>query len=415
MATKDHPAVEQSAAVTLNTIVALAALIGAALGIGYYVWDIAVRVGDLEKAKPDVSQVQSISDLRVRVKRIETSPTTVQLEGLDKEIKSNNDQIDQMMSNISDLKLHMDRIDYASKANFDAISGSSSRTTDLEVNVGQIMDDLAANSTTTTQNLSRIYALEGGVSDLQDRMTKTTEYLASEAYDTVYVFKHTFDFPNPTFDVRGRSDTDEGTASAEAAEAEAEAEAEAAEAEAEAEALACPSEELGVDWTTDDTVDYKGLLDLERRRYQKRLTTFDGSVEFKFYTMRSVPNTIVRQEMTCYKEGNVRMAEAPVVPIMGMESAEDNDDSYGVFKVEHSSLVGFDHSADDIKTYPLKRLPNSEGRQVHRLSATLVDREDNSQDCRRYLVDAAKGELDRCDFQVFVFARMTRHGRKEEG
>ena len=407
MATKDHTAVEQSTAVTHSAIVALAALatlIGAVLAAGYYIWNLAARVGALEKAKSDASQVQpSLSDLSVRMERIEASSTTVQLEGLDKEIKSNDDQIDQMTSSISDLKAHMDRVDEVSKDNTDAISGSLSRTTDLEANVGQIVNDLTANSTTTTRNLSRISVLEGGVSDLQGRMTRTSEYLASEAYDTVYVFKHTFDFPNPTFDVRGRSDTDEGTASAEA------------EAEAEAEALACPSEELGVDWTTDDTVDYKGLLDLERRRYQKRLTTFDGSIEFKFYTMRSVPNTIVRQEMTCYEEGNVRMEEAPVVPIMGMESAEDNDDSYGVFKVEHSSLVGFDHSADDIKTYPLKRLPNSEGRQVHRLSATLVDREDNSQDCRRYLVEAAKGELDRCDFQVFVFARMTRHGPKQEG
>ena len=340
-AAHEKPAAQPSGLAALNTIAALVAVTAATLAAGAYVWRISANV---EQLKGDFQEAN--------IGRI--SANVEQLKGDFQEAN-----IGRISANVEQLKGDFQ------EANIGQLQ--------LAADVKQLKDNFQeAKSTNTKRTLPRIDALEA-------RLSKVSDYLKSETFDTVYVFKHTFNFPNPMFNVTDNE---------------------------EARFLACPSGELDVDWATEE------LLGLERHRYQKELATFDDNIEFKFYTMSNEPKTIIRQEIACYKNEpreneDISISPAPVKVIMQMESAKDGDDSYGIFRVS-ADKMGFDHdNPSDLMTYPLRRMPDTTGRQVHKLAATLVDREhkDGSQrDCYEYKRKAATGELDRCDFEVFVFA-----------
>ena len=233
-------------------------------------------------------------------------------------------------------------------------------------------DSLSGLSTNIHQTLSRVSALE-------TRLSQMSEYVASGTFDTVYVFKHTFDFPKPSFDLERD----------------------------EARDLICTSDELP---TTDE-------LREEKELYRKAIFAFDASVQFKFYTMGQgkdeAVQSMIRQEMACYKRTRRRnetvprerrITQAPVEIQLETESAIYSDDNGGTWSRPYDP--SFDHDDGDSKTYIFSGLPERGGPQVHSLTATIVDREKrpDQEFCQNYEIEVATRRLDRCDLEVFVFA-----------
>ena len=247
---------------------------------------------------------------------------------------------------------------------------SGTRIKDVENQISDMANKLR-------QTVSRVPALETGLPQL-------SEYIASELFDTVYVFKHTFDFPNPSFDIGGD----------------------------EAKALVCPP----IEQSTDD-------LPEERKLYKDELIAFDDDVELKFYTVGQEDTgsvqAIIRQETACYKHiptesdagpavaQDIRITPAPVRILIQAESVGDDNITFST-----PQYLSVDHDDVDSKTFPFRGLPNHAGLQVHSLTAAVSDRNDRTRRfgsrkyCSAYGLKVATRELDRCDFELYVFAHL---------
>lgn len=174
------------------------------------------------------------------------------------------------------------------------LSNTGNRITAVEDRLLDVPSDIS-------QTLSRVPALETALSQLS-------------AFDTVYLFKHTFDFPDPLFNVE-----EEGIANL------------APSSEERASALIC----------TELPATHRLFEEIER--YKRELSTFDNSIELKFYTMGRNEDepvqTMIRQETACYKRTlnedgtprDSRIRPAPVEIRMQAESARDSDDNSGTF------------------------------------------------------------------------------------
>ena len=242
---------------------------------------------------------------------------------------------------------------------------------------------------------SRIDVIERNLTAFNDKLSKVSNYLASETFNTVYVFKHTFDFPNPPFNVS---------------------------TEEEARAIICTLDELHELPTADDDLS-------EKERYKKVLSGFDDSVELKFYTMSNVPpppppaqlsqndarkkpkklpnvlgKTYIRLETACYGGNDIPVTPAPVrLRLEGKSTIDTMNSDIGSVKVSEHKDILFEHINRDLVVRPFVGLGEPVP-QVHSLTATVVDLEGGSKrSCNDYEVKAAAGSLDRCDFEVVVF------------
>ena len=358
----EEPAAKSSIITTLNVVTALIAVTAAALGVGYYIWQLKkgvdeslTRLGVVEAEILDVPSTASIAILRGLISDLESN-TSQRLDTLDTRL-----------------------LDVPSNADIAALEGRLSNAQ------GDAATRLAAVESELT-GLPNIHQLLSRVPALETKLSQLSKYIASETFDTVYVFKHTFDFPKPPLGL-GRN---------------------------EARDLICTTGEP----TTTDRIG-------EEEVFRKELAAFDGSVDFKFYTvgqerddLRRGGNagaegvqTMIRQETACYKrtqEGNetaqdIRITPAPVEIRLQAESAVDRDNNRGTYIQPYNA--SFDHDGGDSKTFRFLGLPNHTGLQVHSLTGTIVDRQDpNRRFCREYEIKVATRELDRCDFEVFVFA-----------
>lgn len=358
----EEPAAKSSIITTLNIVTALIAVTAAALGVGYYIWQLKKGVDE------------SLSRLTVVEEELSDVPSTASiatLEGLISDLPSDTAQrLDALEARILDIPTDADIA--AVEKRLSNVQGDAA--TRLAAVESELID-----LPNIRELLSRVPSLETRLSQLSD--------VPSETFDTVYVFKHTFDFPKPPLGL-GRN---------------------------EARDLICTTGELA---TTD------GLRE-EEEVFRKELATFDGSVDFKFYTVGQERDslgregnagaegvrTMIRQETACYKrtqEGNetgqdIRITPAPVEIRLQAESAVDRDDNRGTYIQPYNP--SFDHDGGDSKTFRFLGLPNHTGLQVHSLTGTIVDRQDpNRRFCREYEIKVATRELDHCDFEVFVFA-----------
>ena len=258
----------------------------------------------------------------------------------------------------------------------------SSLSTGTSEHLNALNDTLSDLSTTTN---GRLKAVNNTLSDLSTttngRLKAVEDQLLHlpnnirQTFDTVYVFKHTFDFPNPAFELERD----------------------------EARDLICTSDKLP---TTDE-------LREEKKLYRKEVVAFDASAQFKFYTMGQEKDkavqTIIRQEMACYNRirrrneivpRERRITHAPVEIQLETQSAIYSDGTWS-----RPYNPSFDHDDGDSKTYTFSGLHEHGGPQVHWLTATIVDREKSDQEfCQDYEIEAATRKLDRCDLEVFIFA-----------
>ena len=326
------PSEKPAVLATLNTILALVGLATAVLAVGIYIWKLDAKVDNV-----------NLAVIGVQEKAIKIPPRITALEYELSKVPSDVGQ------RIAALENGLSRVP----------NDIGQRLSELETRLSEVPD---------------VSPLLKRFPDVETRLSMISAYLASARFDTVYVFKHTFDFPNPMFNIGDDTDF-----------------------------LACPSDTPEVDWQADM------LLDLERKRYQTELAMFDDHIEFNFYTTSDEPTTIIRQEIACYKQEfrtnkETLISPAPVKVRMQIESAADSDDNYGTLVISDAQ-IGFDHEDSDLMTYPLRRKRDAEtDRQVHKLIATLDDREVGEGNCAEYKRQAAAGGLDRCDFEVFVFA-----------
>lgn len=276
---------------------------------------------------------------------------------------------DQYIDNeFAGLKESISRLSTDTSKRFDALNTSlSDLSTSTSGHLKAVNDSLSVLSTSTSGHLK---AVEHQLLHLPNNIRPT--------FDTVYVFKHTFDFPKPSFKLE----------------------------KDEARDLLCTPDELP---TTDE-------LRKEKELYRKEVFAFDARAKFKFYAMGQRrgedKQTMIRQEMSCYKRtrgrneavpSKKRIAQAPVVIRLAPESAIYNDDDGGTWSP--SKDPSFDHDDGDSKAYIFSGLREREGPQVHSLTATIVDRNKSSRErCQDYEIEVATGKLDRCDLEMFVFA-----------
>lgn len=286
----------------INTIVGLVALIGAALSVGYYFFKLDGVVDELSK---------------------EVTPLKAQVDALERKV------------NESDSGL------------------ASTRTAvgQIERELGVVNGGLSELQSTSLGHASRVSTVENEVSNV-------LAYLASRTFDTVYRFKHTFNFPNVTLDIFRDG----------------------------AKYLACPSQN------------------------QQEIVALDDSTEFIFYTGSSALDIRIREEILCYERRrdtnrDIRISPTPVQIEMEMFSDGDGEDS-GESLVKKN--LGFDHDTDgpsDLKVYPIRRNRATHGdRQTHTLSATPSIRTESQERCGTDSIGAPTGELHHCDFEVVVFA-----------
>ena len=366
------PEVEQK---ILNTTVALVVIASATLGAGIYIGTLVANVEKVEEA-----QTSDIPGLVEAVARVEGA-----LKEAEKVMGRVEEGVKETRSAVSDVPGVADvvgRVESTLKEARDAVGrieggvgearSAVSDVLGVAEAVGRVEDGLK-------ETRSAVVRLERGIREVQssarisfDLEEHVSKHLASATSNTayIYVFKHTFDFPNPGFDVP-----------------------------TDAKILACPRAEVDVDREARDW----------EKRYREALDTFKDNIEFRFYTTTNDPPPLIRQEVECYKhsageDDDLRISPAPVKVSMQLESALDDGPNYGRFVAGPRDL-GFDHEEQrDMVSYPL-RTPYRSGRQAHVLTATLADRERRQRgNCRDYRVKAATGDLDRCDLHVFLLA-----------
>ena len=382
MKNEDRKSSRSSPSTVLNIVMTLIAVTTAALSAGYFIGQlnqevaqVPANIAALEERLSKVVQTESDAlEERLSDGQSTAARRIASLEELLPEAQSaTNERIAALESGISDgQSTTARRIASLEELLPETQSATNERIATLESGLSDVQSDAA----------QRIAALESGLSDvrlrvpiLETELSRLSDKLASDTFDTAYVFRHTFDFPNPPFDVD----------------------------EEEARALICRQAERSA---TDEFLDEKEI-------YRKELAAFDDSVDLKFYTMGRGEDgpvqTMIRQETACYKRSSKRgrqddrVTPAPVEIVMQAESAIDRDDNRGVYFQPYNP--SFDHNDGDSKTFPFSGLPNHVGLQVHSLTATVVDRKDpNRRSCKDYEIKAATKELDRCDFEIFVFA-----------
>lgn len=283
---------------------------------------------------------------------------------LAKDMKENTNDVKQVTKDVNEIRSLFDELE---------LDTLEEKLSNLQSDVDQRISKLETKVPDLNPTLSRLSVLES-------ELSRVSEYLTSERLDTVYVFKHTFDFPNPTFEVGDNTDS-----------------------------LACSDVAPKVDWDNDK------LLAVERKRYQNELALFDNHIEFKFYTMSDEPLATIQDQLVCYKKAErpyeeTSISPAPIKIRMQMESiVEDSEGQRGTFSVSDDN-IGFDHDSSGFRTYRVSRLregirrSTDTDRQLHKLIAILEDRETGKKDCSEYKRQAASGELDRCDLEIFVFA-----------
>ena len=315
MKNEDRKSSRSSPSTVLNIVMTLIAVTTAALSAGYF-------IGQLN---------QEVAQVPANIAALE--------ERLSKVVQTESDALEERLSDGQSTAAR--RIASLEELLPEAQSATNERIATLESGLSDVQSNAA----------QRIAALESGLSDvrlrvpiLETELSRLSDKLASDTFDTAYVFRHTFDFPNPAFDVD----------------------------EEEARALICRQAERSA---TDEFLDEKEI-------YRKELAAFDDSVDLKFYTMGRGEDgpvqTMIRQETACYKRSSKRgrqddrVTPAPVEIVMQAESAIDRDDNRGVYFQPYNP--SFDHNDGDSKTFPFSGLPNHVGLQVHSLTATVVDR-----------------------------------------
>ena len=294
---------------------------------------------------------------------------------------------DQYIDNeFAGLKESISRLSTDTSNRFDTLNTSlSDLSTSTSGHLKAVNDSLSALSTSTSGHLKAVNDSLSALSTSTSGHLKAVEHQLLHlpnnirpTFDTVYVFKHTFDFPKPSFKLE----------------------------KDEARDLLCTRDELP---TTDE-------LRKEKELYRKEIFAFDARAKFKFYTMGQRrgedKETMIRQEISCYKRtrgrneaepSEKRIAQAPVVIRLEPESTIYDDDNGGTWSP--SNDPSFDHDDGDSKTYIFSGLPVREGPQVHSLTATIADRDKSSRErCQDYEIKVATGKLDRCDLEMFVFA-----------
>ena len=125
---------------------------------------------------------------------------------------------------------------------------------------------------------------------LHDSLSSIRRQLS--AFDTVYLFKHTFDFPDPSFKFEEEELADLTPSP-----------------EGRARALICTPEEHDGGVVGEELPATHHELFEKINLYKRELAAFDNSIELKFYTIGGQKDepvqTMIRQETACYKSGQV--------------------------------------------------------------------------------------------------------------
>jgi len=374
----EEPAAKPSFIKVLNIVTAMVAITAAVLGGGYYIWNLERGVDDNMSRGSNIdarlagidARLAGVGESLSSLKTDTDERLTAMRESLSSLKADTNGHLSAMEDSFSNLSTDADQRLTAMKESLSDLSTDTNRRlTAAEGRLSHVQADTENHRAAVGNTLSRISALETSLSELSEHV---------KTFDTVYVFKHTFDFPKPPFELKRNEAID----------------------------LICTSVELPA---TDE-------LREEKEFYRKEVVEFDAKVKFKFYTTGQEKNrearTMIRQETTCYKRTQrrnetvpteKRMNRAPIKVRFRAESAIYRDDNGGTWS--HPYNPSFDHEDGDSKTFRFLGLPAHRGPQVHSLTATIEDLEESNQElCKNYEIEVATRELDRCDLEVFVFA-----------
>jgi len=368
MTNKDHKQGASSFSITMSSSTVMAG--------------IAVITGAL-------SVVFFISKLHYDMERLDVDKTLSRITNVEKQLlkvaESDSDALDRLSNKVaSDFATLENRLLTVASDSSALENQLSKAESDSNERIAAVESRLLDVANKLRQTVSRVPALETGSADL-------SADIASRAFNTVYVFKHTFDFPDPPFDVNNRD---------------------------EAEALLCSRRRK---------LQATGELPEEGRRYVDELHNFDDHVELNFYTMGKgskgddEPQAIIRQETACYKHmprenagpavaQDVRVTPAPVRISMRVETGKIDNDNSTIYSQPYE--IAGDHYGGDSKTFEFTGFTgwsDHAGLQVHALTAAVSDRSGNppiEKYCESYGFKVATGELDRCDFELFIFTHL---------
>ena len=251
----------------------------------------------------------------------------------------------------------------------------SGRLTIIE---GQLASIQSRNSTELASVKDQLESIRADVGTTNEKTSSLSALLQNfspaKTFNTVYVFKHIFDFPNPAFNT-----TDE-----------------------QARELACDNADPPEpDWT-------KGSLDIEKKLYKRELDRFDRSTTFTFFTMGDSPPHFIRHKISCYRHGSrdrdlIRSPEISLRLTWRTLEEEERESEHVRRFGDSNERDLFDHDTANEGEFWLHDIRSGISR--HELTASIVPPDTDDQECPVYWMKVAKDELDRCDFEAFVFAR----------
>lgn len=245
--------------------------------------------------------------------------------------------------------------------------------------VSATTEELETASSNAIIALAKIEELRHQTDTIKPSIASVQDHLSSGTLDTLYVFRHIFDFPNPAISIA----TDD-----------------------EATRVACHS-------LHEPEIATENLREVLIWQYNRMLEVFDFSTDFTFFTMVQDPANIVRHEMKCYAHDFHRREETPasvVVPYRAVlterETRSDDTESGGV-RSRHPQILK-DHGLGEDRETLVQRLVSARKRVQHDLTVTIGrdDSAPNAQkaNCPAYLLAIVKNKLDRCIFTAAVMA-----------
>lgn len=238
------------------------------------------------------------------------------------------------------------------KESIESTKATLSKTSDSVSSIDRKLGDLTG----------RVERAGQRVDEIQPKIESVYDHLSSGTIDTLYVFKHIFDFPNPSIYVT----------------------------EEEARRALCED--------FDQPALGRRNLDLKAFHlwlYRRQLEIFDFSADFTFYTMVSDPENTVRYGMACFRHD--------------FENREEVRTSNVPFRVALTEIEGrpprylINHDTVIPGPVPLMRGDGRRKEERHRLAVTIQP-DGLDRGCPDYLLSIAKNDLDRCIFEAAIFA-----------
>ena len=339
------------------------AVVAGTLNAGSFFWKLGPRITALENefSLNDPEKEGRVTKLEGELRSLNNSKDgrITKMEG---ELRSLNNSKD---GRVTKLEGQLSGLSNPKNGRIAKLESQLSRLNDPDGRIAAVEDGLSDVANKLRQTVSRVPALETGLSEID----------VPETFDAVYVFKYTLDFPNPSFEVN----------------------------KDDARSLVCAP-------------DVDELLEEEQRAYREKFAAFNGLVKLRFSTMGNATTTIL-QETACYGKMPIGKDTGPVVAHdVRITPAPVNFLLRAASRIvgrldEPPRTLELGHNDRDTKIFSFDGLPHA-GRQDHSVTAVVLDREHDVPNrgdyphCSDYGVKVATGELDRCDFEVFVFAHL---------